>query len=104
MIKISLNHCLNPRRTITLALALLLLGGAVFAYTSGARNSLLKSRDQVADQKFQLEKAYRDVDQKIAQLQQQKYTIGRYLTDCDRALKDIDKALSAQDSALKGMR
>ncbi len=99
-----LNQRLSPRRVITPVVVLLLLGGAVFAYTSAARNSLLKSRDQVADQRFQLEKAYADVDQKINQLQQQKYTIGRYLTDCDRALKDIDKALSAQDSAVRGMR
>ena len=92
-------------KNLCLVMVCLLLGGAAAsAYMSGARNSLLKSRDQVADQKYQLERAYNDVDRKIAELQQQKYTIGRYLQDCDRTLRDIDRALSSQDAAYRSAR
>jgi septal ring factor EnvC (AmiA/AmiB activator) len=82
--------------------AVVLATAAGLAYTSDARNSLLRSRDQVADQRFQLEKAYSEVDRKIQELQQQKYSIGKYLQDCDRTIRDIDKALSAQDAAYHG--
>ena len=85
-------------KTIGLVLLTCLLTiGAVIAYNNGARNSLLKSRDQVSDQRYQLQQAYNDVDRKISDLQRQKYSISRYLTDCDRSLRDIDRALSAQD-------
>ena len=92
------------RCEMIIALSFLLLGASVLAYSSPARNSLLRSRDSVADQKFQLEKAYDDVDRKIAALQQQKYAIGRYLTDCDRSLRDLDRALSSQDAAYRDIR
>lgn len=85
-----------------LVIGLALTAVAAWAYSSNARNSLLKSRDQVADQKFQLQKAYSDVDRKIAELEKQKFAISRYLQDCDRTLHDLDHALSAQDSAYKG--
>ncbi len=91
-------------RGLAIVLSILAAGGAVFAYNSGARNSLLRSRDQVADQKYQLERAYNDVDRKIAELQQQKWTISRYLSDCDRSLKEIDRALIAQDQAYRDAR
>ncbi len=89
---------------ISIAAMLAVLGGVVLAYNSAARNSLLKSRDQVADQRAQLERAYRDVDRSIAELQQRKYTIGRYLQDCDRSIKELDRALSAQDAAVRDLR
>jgi len=75
----------------------MLAGVAVFAYNSSTRNSLLKSRDQIADQRFQLERACSDVDRKMQELQQQKNTMKHYLQDCDRTIRDIDRALSAQD-------
>ena len=93
------------RRSLALALVTLVaLSAAVWAYTSSARNSLLKSRDQVADQRYQLERAYADLDRKIGELQQQQYNIKRYLTDCDRTLRDIDRALSAEDAGYRNMR
>lgn len=92
------------KKTITLLIAFVLFAGATWAYSSGARNSLLRSRDQVADQRGNLEKVYSELDRKIQELQQQKYTTGRYLQDCDRTIRDIDKALSAQDSAYRGSR
>jgi septal ring factor EnvC (AmiA/AmiB activator) len=94
----------HPIHALTVAMAVVLLGGAVLAYSSGARNSLLRSRDQVADQRSQLERAYSDVDRKIQELQQQKWTLNRYLQDCDRTIKDIDRALSAQDAAYRNAR
>jgi septal ring factor EnvC (AmiA/AmiB activator) len=75
---------------------------SVLAYNSAARDSLLRSRDQVADQRHQLERTYAELDKKIADLQQQKYTVGRYLADCDQTIRDLDRALSAQDSAYGG--
>lgn len=75
---------------------------AAIAYTSGARDSLLRSRDQVADQRTQLIRAYNEIDKQIANLQNQKYSINRYLTDCDRNLREIDRMLSAQDDAYRG--
>lgn len=92
------------RKGLRLTVALLLAGTGVLAYSSGARDSLLKSRDQVADQKFQLERTYNEIDKKIDELEKQKYTISRYLQDCDRALKDIDHALNAQDAAYRAVR
>jgi len=74
------------------------------AYSSSARNSLLRSRDQVADQQAQLTRAYNDLDRKIQELQQQKWNLNRYLQDCDRTLREIDRALSAQDSAYRNAR
>ena len=82
----------------------LILGAGALAYSSAARNSLLRSRDEVSDQRYQLERAYSDVDRKIQELQQQKYSIGRYLRDCDSTLHDIDRALIAEDSAYRDMR
>ncbi len=87
--------------SLLLTLALITATGAL-AYTSAARSSLLKSRDQVADQRFQLQKAYSDIDRKIDELEKQKFNIGKYLTDCDRTLRDLDHALSAQDAAYRG--
>jgi septal ring factor EnvC (AmiA/AmiB activator) len=75
---------------------------AAVAFQSAARTSLLKSRDQVADQKQNLERVYSDLDRKIAAMQDQKAQVGRYLTDCDRTLRDLDHALAAQDSAYRG--
>lgn len=75
---------------------------AAVAYTSGARDSLLKSRDQVADQRSQLMRAYNEIDKQIANLQNQKYSINRYLADCDRNLREIDRMLSVQDDAYRG--
>jgi septal ring factor EnvC (AmiA/AmiB activator) len=80
------------------------VGGVVFAYSSSARNSLLRSRDQVADQRFQLEKACGDVDRKINDLQQQKYNMTRYLQECDRTIREIDRSLNAMDSAYRNVR
>lgn len=91
-------------KILAAAIVALVLGGAVAAYTSSARNSLLRSRDEVADQRYQLEKAYNDLGQKIEELQRQQYTIGRYLQDCDRTLREIDRALTAQDSAYRSAR
>jgi len=93
------------RKNSCLIMICILLGGvAASAYSSAARNSLLKSRDQVADQRYQLEKAYSDVDRAIQELEQKKSTMGRYLQDCDRTLREIDRALSAQDAAYRNMR
>ena len=90
-------------KKVWLSMLCLMLGGAaVLAYSSGARDSLLRSRDAVADQRFQLEKAYREIDQKIADLDRRKQEIGRYLTDCDRTIREIDRSLSAQDAAYHG--
>jgi septal ring factor EnvC (AmiA/AmiB activator) len=75
---------------------------AAVAFQSSARNSMLKSRDQVADQKRNLERTYADLDRKIAEMQDQKYKVGRYITDCDRTIHDLDHALAAQDSAYRG--
>lgn len=75
---------------------------AAWAYSSDARNSLLKSRDQVADQRAKLQRAYSDIDKKIDELQQQKYSINQYLTDCDRTIRELDRTLAAQDSAYRG--
>lgn len=92
-------------RKITFTLiSFVVLAGAAWSYSSGARDSLLKSRDQVADQRAQLQSAYSDIDRKIDELQKQKFNIGQYLQDCDRTLRDIDKALSAQDAAYRDMR
>jgi hypothetical protein len=77
---------------------------AAWAYSSAARTSLLKSREQVKDQRFQLEKATDEIDRQIVELQKKKYTIDRYLVDCDRTLKDIDKTLNAGDDAYNQMR
>jgi tetratricopeptide (TPR) repeat protein len=85
-----------------LVLTCLLVGAASFAFSSGARDSLLRSRDQVADQKYQLEKAYNDLDRKIDELQNQKANVGRYLTDADKTLRELDRAISAQDAAYRG--
>ena len=89
---------------LSVVLISVMLGGAVLAYSSGARNSLLKSRDQVADQRAQLERAYGEIDRSIQELQQKKSVINRYLRDCDRSISDIDRALNAQDSAVRDMR
>jgi septal ring factor EnvC (AmiA/AmiB activator) len=83
-------------------LCLVLGGAAVLAYSSGVRNSLLRSRDQVADQRFHLEKAYSEIDKKIDGLQRQKQEIGRYLQDCDRTIREIDRSLTAHDAAHTG--
>jgi septal ring factor EnvC (AmiA/AmiB activator) len=80
------------------------VGGVVYAYSSSARNSLLRSRDQVADQRFQLEKACNDVDRKIDELQKQKYNMSRYLQECDRTIREIDRSLNAMDSAYRNTR
>jgi len=95
---------MSKPKSIVIALALVLLGGAGLAYNSAARNSLLRSRDQVADQRAQLERAYRDVDRKMQELQQQKMTLYRYLQDCDRSIRDLDHALSAQDAVYRDVR
>jgi multidrug efflux pump subunit AcrA (membrane-fusion protein) len=92
------------RLALCMATVLAILGGVVLAYNSAARNSLLKSRDQVADQRAQLERAYSDVDRTIDQLQEKKFAIGRYLQDCDRSIKELDRALSAQDAAVRDIR
>ncbi len=92
----------NQLKLILIFTVFLLSCLAAYAYTSSARNSLLKSRDQVADQRAKLERAYSEIDQKIAQLQDQKYSINRYLQDCDRTIREIDKTLSAQDQTYRG--
>jgi hypothetical protein len=92
------------KRTLLMLMAFVLFAGAAWAYSSAARDSLLRSRDQVADQRFQLEKVYAEQDRRIQELQQQKYTTGRYLQDCDKTLRDLDRALSAQDSAYRSVR
>ena len=85
------------------AVSIILLGAAAtWAYSSGARNSLLRSRDQVADQKYKLEQASNEISRKISDLQKQKYTIDQYLVDCDRTLRDLDRTLAAQDQAYRG--
>jgi septal ring factor EnvC (AmiA/AmiB activator) len=92
---------------VMLLIALLFVGGVggvVFAFSSSARNSLLRSRDEVADQRFQLEKACNDVDRKINELQKQKYTMNHYLQECDRTIREIDRSLNAMDSAYRNMR
>ncbi|MBX9694357.1 MAG: hypothetical protein K2Z81_18370 [Cyanobacteria bacterium] len=89
---------------LSLVIACFLVTGAALAYGNSARNSLLKTRDQVADQRYQLEKAYSDVDRAIQQLQQKKFSIGRYLQDCDRSLRELDRAISAQDKAYNDIR
>lgn len=90
-------------RILPITLLCLILGAAaVWAYTSSARNSLLKSRDQVADQQFQLKKASDEISGKINELQKQKYNIDRYIADCDRTLREIDRALNVQDDAYRG--
>ncbi len=94
----------RSKLAIFIAVFSLLLGAAVLAYSSGARDSLLKSRDQVADQRFKLEKAYDEMGVKIRDLQQQQGVIGRYLADCDRSLRELDRALAAQDRAYRDMR
>lgn len=95
---------MNYKKTLLVLLAFVSFAAAGWAYSSAARNSLLRSRDQVLDQKAQLERAYTDIDRKIAELQQQKYNAGRYIQDCDRSLRDIDRALNAQESAARDMR
>jgi hypothetical protein len=92
----------QSKRIILSVICLCGIGAAALAYNSDARNSLLRSRDEVLYQRAQLERAYSDIDKKIAQLQSQKYAIGRYLTDCDKTLRDLDHALVAQDSAYRG--
>jgi septal ring factor EnvC (AmiA/AmiB activator) len=94
----------NARAAYSLFIVISLLAAkaTAVAYTSSARTSLLKSRDQVADQRQNLQRAYNDIDRKIDELQNQKYQIGHYLTDCDKTLKDLDRALNAQDSAYRG--
>lgn len=91
------------RTSLLIVCSLLLLGAAgAWAYSSGARNSLLKSRDQVADQRYKLERASSEIAGKIQDLQRQKYSIDQYLVDCDRTLKEIDRTLAAQDAAYRG--
>lgn len=85
-----------------LASLLIVTSLAALAYSSDVRNSLLKSRDQVVDQRSKLEMAYSDIDKKIDQLQQQKASINRYLQDCDRTIRDLDKTLAAQEAAYRG--
>lgn len=94
----------NYRAASAFALACVFLSGAVLAYSSSARNSLLRSRDEIADQRTKIERAYSEVDRKIQELQQQKSTLSHYLQDCDRSIRDIDRALSAQDAAYRDMR
>jgi septal ring factor EnvC (AmiA/AmiB activator) len=92
------------KKAVIVAIAVSFLAAtlAAMAYQSGARSSLLRSRDQVADQRHNLERAYADIDRKINELQNQKYQIGRYLTDCDRTLRDLDRALASSDAAYRG--
>ncbi len=93
---------MKKHRTFGLLLVCFLLAAAAIAYSNGVHDSLLRSRDQVADQRQQLERAYSEVDKKINQLQDQKYSISRYLQECDKTMRDLDKALSAQQSAYRG--
>ncbi len=90
------------RKFAVFILCLSIATAAAIAYTSGARSSLLRSRDQVADQRAQLLSAYNEIDKSIAQLQDKKFAINRYLTDCDRNLREIDRMLEVQDDAYRG--
>lgn len=98
------SRMLVMKNAFKLALSVILVAGAVFAYNSDARNSLLRTRDQVADQRAQLERAYSQLDQQIDQLQQKKTAVYHYLQDCDRSIKDLDRALNAQDAAIRDIR
>jgi DNA repair exonuclease SbcCD ATPase subunit len=94
---------MGRRKKLTLAILICAVTATAAAVAdNSARNSMLRSRDQVSEQKHNLERAYADLDRKIDELQNQKYQVGRYLTDCDKTLHDLDHAIAAQDAAFRG--